>query len=78
MSEYSLDSLENIKDDFLKKHVLINSDNDDNLRTAKSDDRFIKNLSSQLNSALIISSQIEGMKNLLKFNFRELNSKEKD
>lgn len=65
MSEYSLDSLENIKDDFLEKRVSINSDNDDNLRTVKPNDRSIKNVSSQLNSALIMSSQIKGMKNHL-------------
>jgi len=65
MSEYSLDSLESIKDDFLEKRVSINSDNDDNLRTVKSDDRFIKKLSSQLNSVLITSSQTKGKKNYL-------------
>ncbi|XP_071568225.1 uncharacterized protein [Temnothorax nylanderi] len=52
MSEYSLDSLDSVEDDSLEKRVLINSDNDDNLGTVRSDDRSIKNASFQLNSAL--------------------------
>lgn len=78
MSEYSLDSLEIVADDSLEKRVSINSDNDDNLGTVKSDDRPIKNASCPLNSALKTSSQIEGMKDHLNLIFGESNPEEED
>ncbi|XP_018311483.1 uncharacterized protein [Mycetomoellerius zeteki] len=59
MSEYSLDSLESVEDDSLEKHISVNSDNDDNLGTIKSDDRSSKNTSFQLNSTLTTLSQIK-------------------
>lgn len=72
MSEYSLDSLESVEDDSLEKHISVNSDNDDNLGTIKSDDRSSKNTSFQLNSTLTTLSQIKGTKTrCIKFNLRK-------
>jgi len=72
MSEYSLDSLENVEDNSLKKRNSINSDNNDNLGTIKSNDRFSKN-TFQLNSTLTTLSQIKGTKKYrcTKFNLRK-------
>lgn len=65
MSEYSVDSLESVEEDSLEKGFSVNSNNDDNLRIIKSDDRYVKNASFQLSSVLTVSSHIKGMKDKL-------------